>query len=236
MSNNYFSFKQFTVNQDACAMKVGTDGVLLGAWTRLALSVTSILDVGCGTGLIALMLAQRCRAPVTAIDIDDMAVCQARDNFLRSPWHDSMTAIQGDFITMPETGKYDVIVSNPPFFKNALDSPDEHRSMARNNFSLSYPDLISKVSRMLSDAGHFSLIVPSEYEPSLRALSVANGLYVSRCTRVRTKACKPVTRVLMDFTNDAGALCEENELILLDDSGSKSSDYVTLTGEYYINC
>jgi len=236
MSNNYFSFKQFTVHQDACAMKVGTDGVLLGAWTRLASSVASVLDVGCGTGLIALMLAQRCRTSVTAIDIDDMAVCQARDNFLSSPWHDSMTVVQGDFIAMPETGKYDVIVSNPPFFKNVLDSPDEHRSMARNNFSLSYSDLIGKVSRMLSEAGHFSMIAPSEYEPLLRALSVTNGLYVSRCTRVRTKSCKPVTRVLMDFTNDACALYEERELILLDDSGSKSSDYVNLTGEYYINC
>ena len=138
MSNLCFEFKQFTVWHDKCAMKVGTDGVLLGAWANVE-SAKHILDVGTGTGLIALMLAQRTvQADVTAIEIDSMAAIQARENIAHSPWKNRITLFNCDFRYFHDDLKYDLIVSNPPYFVNALKCLDKQRNMARHTDLLYY--------------------------------------------------------------------------------------------------
>lgn len=159
MSNIYFKFKQFTVYQDRCAMKVGTDGTLLGAWTDVTKSRT-ILDIGTGTGLIALMLAQRSlTTQITAIDIDIDSVMQAESNVALSPWCDRVKVFCSSLQDFNGSG-YDTIVSNPPYFVNSLKCPNGHRTLARHTASLSYKDLFDGVTRMLSDDGEFSVIIP----------------------------------------------------------------------------
>ena len=162
MPNPYFAFKQFTVRHDRCAMKVGTDGVLLGAWTDLSHS-RRILDIGTGTGLIALMLAQRCMdARITAIDLDSAAVEQAQENIQASPWKDRIEALQQDICTYHPNGTFDTIVSNPPYFIDSLKCPDGQRSTARHTDTLDADRLIGKVSELLTSDGRFSIILPAE--------------------------------------------------------------------------
>ena len=139
MRNPFFSFKQFTVRHDRCAMKVGTDGVLLGAWADVRHS-RSILDVGTGTGLIALMLAQRCpQAQIVGIDIDEAAVGQALENMSASPWAERLSAQCQDVRSLCQEGCYDTIVSNPPYFVDSLKCPDEQRTTARHTDTLDIP-------------------------------------------------------------------------------------------------
>ncbi|MDR0892473.1 MAG: methyltransferase, partial [Mediterranea sp.] len=154
MSKPYFQFKQFTVWHDKCAMKVGTDGVLLGAWASVA-GARRLLDVGTGTGLIALMLAQRCDADarLVALDIDALAVEQARGNVAASLWSDRIEVLEADFKQYHPDVKFDVVVSNPPYFTEALACPDPQRNMARHNDSLSYGKLLEGVAKFLSQEG-----------------------------------------------------------------------------------
>ena len=142
MSNPYFQFKQFTVWHDKCAMKVGTDGVLLGAWASVQ-NAHKILDVGTGTGLVALMLAQRSLpdADIIALEIDGAAAGQARENVTRSPWKERVEVVQTDFRDYQSSDKFDVIVSNPPYFVDSLECPDQQRNAARHNGSLTYEEL-----------------------------------------------------------------------------------------------
>lgn len=152
MSQPFFQFKQFTVWHDKCAMKVGTDGVLLGAWTPVE-SSARILDIGTGTGLVALMLAQRCSASVIALEIDETAAQQAAENITRSPWGNRIEVVCQDFRLYSNKNnslKYDTIVSNPPYFTDSLKCPDSQRNTARHNDNLSYEELLKGVSNLLS--------------------------------------------------------------------------------------
>ena len=162
MANPFFTFKQFTIRHDRCAMKVGTDGVLLGAWTSVDHS-HRLLDIGTGTGLIALMLAQRCpQAFITAIDIDAEAVEQARENALSSPWKDRVEVLLQDICTFPANQQFDTIVSNPPYFIDSLKCPDDQRNTARHTDTLDAERLLASVARLLTDDGRFSIILPAE--------------------------------------------------------------------------
>ncbi len=167
MSNSYFQFKQFTVWHDKCAMKVGTDGVLLGAWVNI-FNAKSVLDIGTGTGLIALMIAQRSTANILAVEIDADAVNQAIENVERSPWSGNIKVQHADFKTATFNTKFDVIVSNPPYFSDSLLSPDTHRSTARHTSELTYHDLISRVSGILAFKGEFSLIIPADISDKIK--------------------------------------------------------------------
>ena len=156
MSNPYFQFKQFTVWHDQCAMKVGTDGVLLGAWASVE-RARRILDIGTGTGLVALMLAQRSLldAKIVALEIDEAAAGQARENVARSPWQERIEVVQADFKKYRSSDKFDVIVSNPPYFVDSLECPDRQRAAARHNDSLTYEELLEGVNRLLAADGLF---------------------------------------------------------------------------------
>ena len=182
MSQPYFQFKQFTVWHDKCAMKVGTDGVLLGAWTPVKSSVR-ILDIGTGTGLVALMLAQRSTASITALEIDEAAAAQATENINRSPWKNRIEVIQQDFkhySSKNGISKFDTIVSNPPYFNASLKCSDEQRNKARHNDSLTYEELLAGVSGLLSQEGTFTIVIPMDVCEQIKTLVHKYELYLSR--------------------------------------------------------
>ena len=233
MPKPYFTFKQFTIYHDRCAMKVGTDGVLLGAWTNLQ-NANRILDVGTGTGLIALMLAQRTKdATITAIDIDADAVGQAQENVSDSPWKDRVEVTLQDICTYAPDGLFDIIVSNPPYFVNSLKCPDGQRTTARHTDSLDANRLIGKVTELLAPEGRFSLILPADQTDELLRIAEEYGLYPSRITRVITRPGLPPKRVLVEFRKTT-QICEETELVVELDRHVYSEDYIALTKDFYL--
>ena len=233
MPNPYFAFKQFTVRHDRCAMKVGTDGVLLGAWTDLSHS-RRILDIGTGTGLIALMLAQRCMdARITAIDLDSAAVEQAQENIQASPWKDRIEALQQDICTYHPNGTFDTIVSNPPYFIDSLKCPDGQRSTARHTDTLDADRLIGKVSELLTSDGRFSIILPAEQTEDLIRVAGEKGLHPSRQTWVITRPGLSPKRILMEFRKTPVTL-QPDELVIELERHVYSEEYIALTQEFYL--
>ena len=218
-----FQFKQFTVEQELCAMKVGTDGVLLGAWAK---GGQRILDAGTGTGVIALMLAQRYpEARVTAIDIDEGAVRQAQQNVTKSPFAAQVTVLQE---TLQEhQGEYDAIVSNPPFFIDSLAAPDEQRNMARHTATLTYAELMQAAYRLLSDEGELSVVVPFDYRQRMEDEAIFVGFFPSRVCAVKTTERKPAKRYLLAFRKHP-CPCEKEQLTI------GSEDYQALTSAFYL--
>ena len=222
-------------------MKVGTDGVLLGCWCptpHLTLDIGHwrILDVGTGSGLIARMLMQRCpEAEVEGIDIDEAAVEQARENGVRAfqarlqDWQNDKSQITNY--------KYDLIVSNPPYFQNSLKNPDEGRKAARHTDSLSYEELVRHSARLLTEGGQLALILPAESEAEIRQIAGAEGFILTHATRVYSKETKPARRVLMSFSRDTGISeyrYTEDTLVLEDEKGGRSAAYSELTKDFYL--
>lgn len=201
MPNPYFRFKQFAVFHDRCAMKVGTDGVLLGAWTDTT-NTRHILDVGTGTGLIALMLAQRSQAQIDAVEIDEEACIQARENVARaSGWQERIQvyhcAIQ-DYATHC-LKRYDLIVANPPFFQNAYKSPKEARVVARHRDSLEQIELLQVAQQLLHQEGRLVVIYPTEEAKSFREKAAAFGLFCNRELGVKPTLKSPIKRIVMEL-------------------------------------
>ena len=231
MANNYFKFRQFCVWQEHCAMKVGTDGTLLGAWAR---GGSRILDVGTGTGLIALMMAQRCRqACVVAIDIDDEAVCQASENVARSPFSSRVEVCccnVADFSAEP----FDAIVTNPPFFVGSLACPDTRRTAARHAASLPYPVLMESAWKLLADDGELSVIIPFDCKPQLCSAASLQGFFLSRTCAVKTTPRKQPRRFLLAFRKHAVDQVENSSLVLETAPGVRSPEYVELTKHFYL--
>ena len=230
-----FRFKQFFIEDSKCAMKVGTDGVLLGAWCPTG---TRILDVGTGSGLIARMLMQRCpEAEVEGIDIDAAAVEQACENGVRA-FHSSLQEWKDNGQWTMDNGQlYDLIVSNPPYFQNSLKNPDEGRKTARHTDTLSYEELVKHSARLLSEDGQLALILPAEAEAEVRQLAAAEGLYLTRVTRVYSKENKPARRVMMAFSRNTGITeyrFTEDVLVLEDEKGGRSAAYSELCREFYL--
>lgn len=232
MPNPYFSFKQFTVHHDRCAMKVGTDGVLLGAWTNIV-SAARILDIGTGTGLISLMLAQRCRAQITAVDIDREAVEQARGNVMESPWADRIKVEWQDICRYTPEIRFDTIVSNPPYFVNSMKCPDDQRNKARHTDELDFENLIACVADLLSPDGAFSVIIPADGMSDFLTISEKNGLFLSRRTYVRTKPEAEPKRVLLEFKTQS-VIAEEDCLVVELSRHVYSKEYTALTKEFYL--
>ena len=205
-----FRFRQFVVAHDRCAMRVNTDAVLLGAWCPLPDEAPEprILDIGTGSGVIALMLAQRCSsAHITAIDIDEPSVIQARENFLASPWPDRLTAqhISLQDFTLPLKGgrgdSYNLILSNPPYFRNALRNPDPRRSDARHTDTLSFDELCRCSAELLADDGILALVLPADAEAEIITIVITiaarYNLSPTYLTRVYTNATQPPKRILI---------------------------------------
>lgn len=239
-----FRFKQFEIQQDRCAMKVGTDGVLLGAW---APGGKRILDIGAGTGLISLMMAQRFpEATVVGIDLDADACSQASENVAASPFADRVNIVHcalqdfeakllsGNATDSSDSGFFDAIVSNPPFFVNSLKNPDSKRTMARHTDSLPFRDLFHGVKNLLSDEGVFSAIVPTEVLEQFVAESCFSGLFlVSKCG-VKTVERKQPKRYLLTFGKHRGNGLDEHTETMTDSQGNRSLWYAKITEEFYL--
>jgi tRNA1Val (adenine37-N6)-methyltransferase len=235
MANDYFQFRQFTVWQDRCAMKVGTDGTLLGAWSLAPIGECRILDIGTGTGLVALMMAQRYpNAQITAIDIDSSAIHQAQDNVMKSPFSSQITVLQKDVRNMSDAQGFDAIISNPPYFVDSLSCPDPQRNTARHTDSLSYHDLMYAVSVLLKESGIFSVIIPEESVSRLESEANVNGMFKSRIFHIQTTPRKAPKRCLIEFSKNIGKQCVIENVVLEDAPGSRSNWYHQLTKDFYI--
>jgi tRNA1Val (adenine37-N6)-methyltransferase len=237
MVNNYFSFKQFTVHHDKCAMKVGTDGVLLGAWANVV-NAGNVLDVGAGTGLIAIMMAQRSGALIDAVEIDENACKQATENVAACPWKERIVIHHDSFqhYAANTTSQYDIIVSNPPYFSNSLKSPLQLRSLARHDDSLSNESLLRCVAHILAPEGRLYVIIPAIDINRFIALAGLHGLYPSQMIKIRPVPCKAYSRCLIELSNDICRTCTETELIIKQGSSKEYTDaYKALTRDYYLN-
>ena len=232
-----FKFKQFTINQDRCAMKVGTDGVLLGAWVPIDNRPFSVLDIGAGTGLIALMLAQRSSAEqIDALEIDEEAYEQAVDNFENSPWGDRLFCYHAgldEFMEEPED-EYDLIVSNPPFYSEDYKSNDEQRDLARFQDALPFEDLVEAADLLLSENGVFAVIIPFSEEERFVALAKEFELYPIKITRVKGTPTAIIKRSLLAFSRNEGAKVIVDELIIEVARHDYTEDYMKLTKEFYL--
>lgn len=234
--NLYFQFKQFRIVQERSAMKVGMDGVLLGAWVSTS-GVQRIMDVGTGTGLIALMLAQKSAlAQIDAIEIDRDASNEAIFNVQQSVWNDRITvhcrSFQ-EFAADAET-KYDLIVSNPPFFSNGVKAPDETRAQARHADVLPLDFLVSGAKKMLQKNGRIALILPAQQLPEIENLAKINRLSLSRLCRVKPNPLKPNFRVMVELSNEPACLMEESLMIEFENHHDYTPEYQMLTRDFYL--
>jgi tRNA1Val (adenine37-N6)-methyltransferase len=235
MANSYFQFKQFIVHQDRCAMKVGTDGVLLGAWTTIG-EAQHILDIGTGTGLIALMLAQRSGAKIDAIEIDEAAARQASENVQLSPWNDRIRIIHTSLQEYTVFEKhYDLIVTNPPYFYNSLPATDFRRTIARHTHYLDFEMLIQAVKNLLTPDGRLAIILPTENFSSFASGAYKSGLFTIRETHVKPSPGKPVKRILAEFSFYDAA--KEFSEFIIEEFGRHgySEEYHLLTKDFYLS-
>ena len=231
-----FQFKQFSVEQDQCAMKIGTDGVLLGAWSNIDKRPFAILDIGSGTGLIALMLAQRSNAEmIDAIEIDGDAYEQSVENFERSPWADRLYCYHAgldEFVDELDE-KYDLIVSNPPFYSEEVSSGNEARDIARQNSALPFDELLDGVSKLLEDEGIFSTIIPYKEEEAFIKMASTFNLFPNRITRVKGTPSSEIKRSLLEFSFSENFM-DISELTIEEERHQYTSKYIELTKEFYL--
>ncbi len=237
MANDSFAFKQFTIKQDKCAMKVSTDAVLLGSWVIPNGSKT-ILDIGTGTGVIALMLAQKSDAEILAIDIDKDSTVQAKTNVADSIFHSKVEVIHSSFQDISKTysGKFNLIVTNPPYFVDSLKSSGDNKKFARHNDLLSFEDLIQGVKQLLEEKGKFCVILPKNEAIIFRDLAKQKGLYLSKLMRVRTKPnIETEKRHLMQFEFRETEFSESTLIIESEKHFDYTDEYKKLTKDYYLN-
>ncbi len=232
VNNSHFQFQHFTVHHDKCAMKVGTDAVLLGAWAYVD-NCQSILDIGCGSGIIALMVAQRnADARVTGVEIDKSASLQASENVRESPFADRITIHNADIRSF--AGQYDCIVCNPPFFDSDTVSPNTSRAVARSTVALTCEELWTAVDALSAEGAHFSVVLPYAQLREFNMQAVACGFSVRRTCMVHTRAEKPPKRVMVTYSKAFTEQVEESRLVLQDVKGRRTSEYNDLTKDFYL--
>lgn len=231
-----FTFKQFSVNQDRCAMKIGTDGVLLGAWTPLVNNPYNVLDIGAGTGILSLMLAQRGNAEqIDAIEIDEDAYEQCVENFEASPWGDKLFCFHAgldEFVDEPED-EYDLIISNPPFYTDDYKSATTSRDLARFEDALPFEELIEAAALLLSDSGIFSVIIPFKEEERFVSMCKELDLFPLKITRVKGSPTSEIKRSLLAFCRmEQTPLIDE--LVIEISRHNYTPEYIELTKEFYL--
>ena len=229
-----FQFKQFTIQQDLCAMKVGTDGVLLAAWTTP--KVGNILDIGSGTGLIAILLAQRTEsALITAIDINQNAYLQTLQNVTNCRWKDRIQVFHSSVQDFKSRNKYDLIISNPPYFIDSTKAPQHERNTARHTDELPFIDLIETVKKHLKRDGLFAIILPTNEAKLFSDEAEKKELYLNRKCLVKPNPNKSSKRVLMEFSFNPTHIIEEKLTIETEKRHQYTKEYIILTQDYYLN-
>ena len=232
-----FSFKQFTVQQDRCAMKIGTDGVLLGAWCPVDNNPFSILDIGAGTGILSLMLAQRSNAEqIDSIEIDEEAYEQCVENFENSPWSDRLFCFHAgldEFVEEPED-EYDIIISNPPFYSENYKTDSSQRDLARFQDALPFEDLIEAADLLLSENGIFAVIIPYKEEERFIDLCAEVELFPVKVTRVKGSHSTPIVRSLLAFKRYELSVLTADELVIEISRHEYTDDYINLTKDFYL--
>lgn len=228
-----FDFKQFSVHHDRTIMKVGTDGVLLGAWADVS-NATRILDVGTGSGVIALMLAQRSNSEVQidAIDISQDACEQARENIFQSPWPKKISVTHMS-IQEYDSEPYDLIISNPPFFSNSYKPPSSGRIVARHTETLTHTELLTHSKRLLQPTGRLNLVLPETEANHLKTLAENSNWFCTRKCVFRSRISKPPERVLMELKLEAAPI-NMQELTLYEIDQEWSEGYRALTKDFYL--
>ncbi|RLD93148.1 MAG: tRNA (adenosine(37)-N6)-methyltransferase TrmM [Bacteroidetes bacterium] len=237
MPNTWFHFKQFTIQQEHAAMKVGTDGVLLGAWASVPGPQSRVLDVGCGTGLIALMLAQRTEyVMVDALEIDPSSARQALENFQNSPWKERVHCIQSSFQDYSSQCKsrYDLIICNPPFFSDSSKTPSKELNLARHDDSLSLEDLFRGSISLMKNTAIISLILPFQKEAQAMDLITEHKLYCNRLTRVIPAPGKSTKRVLLECSYNPDKAIEDDLTIETEMRHVYSEKFKSLVDEFYL--
>ncbi len=232
-----FQFKQFKVNQDRCAMKIGADSVLLGAWCPIDNNPFSVLDIGAGTGILSLMLAQRSNAlQIDAIEIDENAYEQCVENFESSPWGDRLFCFHAgldEFVEEPED-KYDLIVSNPPFYSEDFKTGNEQRDLARFQDAMPFEDLVEAAHLLLSENGIFAVIIPFKEEEKFINLCGNFELFPIKVTRVKGTPNTPIKRSLLAFKRYELSILTADELIIETARHQYTEDYMDLTKDFYL--
>jgi tRNA1Val (adenine37-N6)-methyltransferase len=242
MANNYFRFKHFEVYQHASAMKVTTDACLFGAWAaRLESSFVEkkrMLDVGAGTGLLTLMMAQQNNAIIDAVEIESGAAAEAKANFERSPWPDRLNLLEGNILdTLPGLNvNYHVVFSNPPFYENDLASPGKNRRMAHHESGLQQKPLVTRINELLSKEGRFYILFSAKRESALLAELATAGLAITQIVRVRPTSNSSFFRVMVAGRRARPHLSSptESELLIHTDEKKYSADFISLLHPYYL--
>ena len=231
-----FKFKEFTVSQDQCAMKIGTDGVLLGAWASVAHEPNSILDIGAGTGILALMLAQRSTAEtIDALEIDENAYAQAVENFESSPWGDRLFCYHAAFLEYVAEidEEYDLIISNPPFYSEDYKTEDSQRDLARFQDALPFEHLLAGTTKLLSENGEASFIIPFAEEEKFVAIALKCGLFLNKVAHVQGTQTSSIKRSLLAFSFQQKTV-EESVLVIEIARHQYTEEYINLTQAFYL--
>jgi len=236
MSNDYFQFKQFRVGQERCAMKVTTDACIQGAWTPVLENVKHVLDIGTGTGLLALMLAQRnANIIIDAIEFDTDAAQQALENITTSLWKNRINIAEGDARGYSFTRKYNIIISNPPFFNDSLLSNDPSNDMAKHTLHLSYTDLLQVITSNLADDGYSSILLPLAEYQLWKPLALEAGFFEIDKLLISHTAHAPVKRVVSIFSKKEPSFVDEEKLCIKDDGQNYTRDFIDLLSPFYLN-
>lgn len=237
MPNTWFQFKQFKIEQGHTAMKVGTDGVLLGAWATVPGPGSRVLDVGCGTGLIALMIAQRTKdVKVDAMEIDPSSAGQAQENFRNSPWKERVHCKQASYQDFAAQCKhrYDLIICNPPFFSASLKTRSIAKNFARHDDSLSLEALFRVSVSLMKETSMISLVLPVQKEAQIMDLLTGHKLFCNRLTRVKPTPGKPAKRILLELSFNPGTAPEDELTIETDKRHVYTDKFQALVDEFYL--
>lgn len=236
MPNNYFQFKQFTIHQELCAMKVCTDACLFGAWAADSLqnkAINSILDIGAGTGLLSLLLAQRTTAAIDAVEIDTGAFLQATENFLQSPWKERLHITNTDISTFTVEKRYDCIISNPPFFEDDLKSPQQNKNAAKHDTTLTLPVLLQQVKLLLKEDGCFIVLLPYHRVDYFINEALQHNLFCVEKVLVKQTPNHNYFRGMLLFsTNKTEAAIKK--ITVKDNTGNYTPEFTTLLKDYYL--